>query len=307
MFENKIRRVVASVLCLCMLMTGIAFAETDDGAVRITRQPKGVTVEEGATVKLTVSAEGDGLEYAWYFKNKGASRFAKTESFKGTYYAVAMNDERDGRQVYCVVTDEYGNSAKSNTVTIGMIKPVRITSQPVSVAVTEGAAAEVTVKAEGEGLVYKWYYKNAGDSKFTRTYSFTGNAYSITMNSSRAGRQVYCVVSDEFGNTAKSNTVTLNMCRTQAKIIKQPVSVKAADGKTAKVTLTAEGEGLTYTWYFKNAGSSAFYKTSSFTGNTYSVSMNAERAGRQVYCVVRDKYGNNAHTHYYNVNDYFSK
>ena len=122
-----------------------------------------------------------------------------------------MDSSRVGRQVYCVVTDKYGTSVKTNTVTLGMRNPVKITAQPVSITVAKGTTATVKVGASGDGLTYKWYYKNKGASAFSLTNSFTGNTYSVAMDPSRSGRQVYCIVSDKYGNSVKTNTVTLNM------------------------------------------------------------------------------------------------
>ena len=48
-------------------------------------------------------------------------------------------------------------------------------------------------------------------SKFVLTTTFTGNSYYIAMNSARDGRQVYCVVTDQYGKTVKSDIVTLSM------------------------------------------------------------------------------------------------
>jgi len=86
--------------------------------LKITQQPVDMIDAVGKTVSTTVKATGDGLSYAWYYKNKGSSKFTKTDSFKGNTYTVAMSDTRNGRQIYCVVTDKYGNSVTSNTVTI---------------------------------------------------------------------------------------------------------------------------------------------------------------------------------------------
>ncbi|MBE6037870.1 MAG: leucine-rich repeat domain-containing protein [Anaerofustis stercorihominis] len=258
--------------------------------VEITSQPKNVAVASGATAKVTLTATGEGLTYKWYFKNAGSNKFSYTSSFTGNSYSVKMDASRDGRQVYCVVTDKYGNSVQSATATLSM-SGVKITSQPKSVTVAKGATAKVTLTATGEGLTYKWYFKNTGSSKFSYTSSFTGNSYSVKMDESRSGRQVYCVVTDKYGNSVQSDTVTLSMGGAVA-ITTQPKSVTVAKGTTAKVTVSAIGEGLTYKWYFKNAGASKFSYTSSFTGDSYSVKMDASRDGRQVYCVVTDKYGN---------------
>lgn len=54
------------------------------------------------------------------------------------------------------------------------------------------------------------YYKDVGVSKISLTTTFTGNSYSTVMNSYRNGRQVYCVVTDQYGNSVTTDTVTLS-------------------------------------------------------------------------------------------------
>ena len=348
-------------------------------AVKITAQPQSVTVPNGETAKVTVKATGNGLTYKWYFKDAGASSYTYTSSFTGNTYSVKMNADRDGRRVLCKVYDQYGNMVQTNSATLNMAATLKITSQPKSVTVKPGAIAKVTVGATGEGLSYRWYYKNPGDSSFTYTSSFKSNTYSVTMNADRNGRQVLCRVYDKYGNVVQSNSATLKMDSglrivTQPKtayvqldkkinlsvvaegeglkyswyvkdvgdpayvkssitsrvyaptmtenkdgryaycvvtdkygnsvktntvriwlsvsIVRQPVSITVAKGATAKVTVQAVGNGLTYRWYYKNPGDSSFTYTSSFTGNSYSVTMTAARAGRMVLCRVYDKYGN---------------
>ena len=265
--------------------------------VKITAQPKNVSVQSGKIARVTVNATGEGLTYKWYFKNKGDSKFTLTNSYKSNTYSLEMNGTRASRQVYCVITDRFGNSVKTKTVTLGMA--VKITKQPTTVSVQSGKQAKVTVSASGEGKTYKWYYKDKGASKFTLTNSFKGDSYYIEMNGTRAGRQVYCVITDKYGNSVKTNTVTLGMA---VKITKQPTSVTVANGSTAKVTVSASGEGKTYQWYFKDKGLSKFYLTTSFKGATYSVTMTNARAGRQVYCVITDKYGNSVKTNTVTLN-----
>ncbi len=494
--------------------------------VAITEQPQNVTVAKGETAKVTVTATGEGLTYKWYFKNAGATKFTYTSSFKGASYWVTMNDDRAGRQIYCVITDKYGNSVTTDTVTLGMIQPVTITKQPVSVTVAEGETARVTVTATGEGLTYKWYYKNANMSSFAYTSTYKGASYWLTMNDTRAGRQIYCVITDKYGNSVTTNTVRLGMtptvtdpdhppamltiidddghigfmndllpiiesrgisiatavtttrvgsaakwmtweqilecqsrgaevlCHTydhnptipatveeltaqytfardemyrhglhgadilvynnvtgkqpnaqeaaanvfkcaihssgrvmnykgdinpyyiqripveldpylydtdklkaliddavanggwmvwiihtsaaswsdhngaqaiadsvdyaidmglpivsadfgyqhyventeQLSVVQQPTDITVSEGETARVTVTATGDGLTYKWYYKNANMSSFAYTSSYKGASYWLTMNETRAGRQIYCVITDKYGNSVTT-----------
>ncbi len=268
-------------------------------ALAITKQPENATALEGEKATVTFEAEGEGLTYQWFFKDKWSKTFTATATFTGNTYWAVMNDTRDGRQIYCVVTDANGNSVQTETVTLSMERKttLTITKQPVSVAVLEGEIATVSFEAEGEGLTYKWYYKNKGATGFALTTTFKTNVYSTTMNASRAGRQIYCVVTDKNGNSVQTDTVTIDiLVETKVEITKQPVSVAVPEGETATVTFEATGEGLTYLWYFKNKGTNEFYPTYTFTGNSYKLQMNSARNGRQVYCVVTDKFGNSVTT-----------
>jgi hypothetical protein len=94
-------------------------------------------------------------------------------------------------------------------------------------------------------------------------------------------------VKDKYGKTVKTDTVYLRMA---ASITTQPKTVTVKKNATAKVTVKAAGDGLKYTWYYKNKGASKFTKASTTTA-TYSVKMTSKVNGRQVYCVVKDKYG----------------
>ena len=258
----------------------------------ITKQPTSVKVAEGEKATVKVTATGEGLSYAWWYAPAGSTKYSKS-SVTGASYSVTMDATRAGRKLYCVVSDAYGNSVKSNTVAINMIQPLTITKQPTSVKVAEGEKATVKVTATGEGLKYAWWYAPAGSTTYSKS-SITTASYSVTMNEARSGRKLYCVVTDIAGNTVKSNTVSIKMT-TPLAITKQPVNAYAVEGATATVKVTATGDGLKYAWYIAAAGSSTFSK-SSVTGASYSATMNAARSGRKLYCVVSDAYGNSVKT-----------
>jgi len=259
----------------------------------ILQQPKSVKAADGTKATVRVIAHGDSLKYQWYVKNPGATSYSKS-SVTTSSYSVTMNEERDGRQVYCVVKDKYGNRLKSNGVRLSMTESVKITQQPKNMTAAENERVKVTVAAEGDGVTYQWYYANRGSSKFSKA-SITGTTYTMTMTEARAGRRVYCVATDKYGKTAKSDTVTLRMEVPELTITSQPTSVKAAEGERAKVTVKAQGTGLTYQWYFANAGRTTYSKADATT-RTYSVIMNASRDGRKLYCVVTDINGDSVTT-----------
>ena len=121
-----------------------------------------------------------------------------------------MGTSANGRKVYCVITDQYGKSVKSNTVTLKMGYPVKITKQPTNASAPSGTTVKTSVTASGDGLKYQWYYCNAGGTTFKKSSVKTA-IYSTTMGTSANGRKVYCVITDRYGKSVKSNTVTLTM------------------------------------------------------------------------------------------------
>ena len=59
-------------------------------------------------------------------------------------------------------------------------------------------------------MLFRSYFRAAGTSTWA-TSSITTATYSTSMDTdARIGREVYCVVTDTYGNTATSNVATLN-------------------------------------------------------------------------------------------------
>jgi len=84
--------------------------------VSITSEPATATyVKNGATAKVTIKASGDGLKYTWYIKNANGTKYSKSSITKATY-SVTMSNSVNGRRIYCVVTDKYGNKVQSKTM-----------------------------------------------------------------------------------------------------------------------------------------------------------------------------------------------
>ena len=204
-----------------------------------------------------------------------------------------MNEDRDGRKMYCVVKDKYGQKVTSKTVTLSLKETAEITTQPKSATVSAGETAKFTVKATGDGLKYQWQYKNADSSTWNDSTSGKTATYSFTMKESFDGRSIRCQVKDAYGNTVTSKAVSLKLPVVQ--ITTQPKSQTKDEGETAKFTVKATGDGLKYQWYYRNAGSSTWNKASS-TSTTYSTTAKASRDGREIRCLVKDKYGNEKYT-----------
>ena len=112
------------------------------------------------------------------------------------------------------------------------------------------------------------------------------------MTEQSMGCEVYCVITDAYGNSVTTDTITIHCA---VSITSQPTDCYAAINKTFSTSVEAVGEGLTYTWYYRNAGAKTWCK-SSVSDNTYDAPMTAARAGREVYCVITDAFGNSVTT-----------
>lgn len=169
-----------------------------------------------------------------------------------------------------------------------------ITQQPESVQQEVGKKFAVTVKAEGEGLTYQWYYKDAGMKNFSKSSNKTAS-YAYTMQTYMHNRQVYCVITDANGNSVQTETATITRPPMELTILQQPQDAQQEIGQKFSIKPTVQGDGLTYQWYYKDAGMKNFAKSSNRT-SAYAYTMQSYMKGRQVYCVITDKYGNSVTT-----------
>ncbi|MBR4692859.1 MAG: hypothetical protein IKP17_08880, partial [Oscillospiraceae bacterium] len=244
----------------------------------------------GSTASFTAEATGTGLTYQWYVKKPSASSFSRS-SIKTATYSVELTEARNGNQVYCVVTDAYGDSVQTNTVsmTIGAALSVADLSDYVGPV---GSTASFTAEATGTGLTYQWYVKKPTAASFSKS-SIKTATYSVELTEARNGNQVYCVVTDAYGSTVQTNTVSMTIG--SALSVADLSDYVGPVGSTASFTAVATGDGLTYQWYVKKPSASSFSKSSIKTA-TYSVELTAARNGNQVYCVVTDAFGSSVTT-----------
>lgn len=248
---------------------------------QIITQPKSTKVFEGETATVSLKASGNGLTYKWYYKNAKASKFSVDKNFTGNTYSTEMNSKISGRQVYCVVTDQYGNSKTSNTVTLSLAKKAKITTQPTSAEAIMGEKAKTTIKATGDGLTYQWYYKDPGKSSFSKS-TLTGATYSITMSEKRDGRKIYCIVTDEYGNSVTSDTITFSLndlvvemlptnCKIKATAKTYAKSLpcsKSTDASSKTLETVSKNKTYTATALLRNSQGNYWYRIKTSSGKT---------------------------------------
>ena len=273
-------------------ITGTAAVE-----LAITRQPESQTVTIGDMFNVTFDAVGDGLRYQWYFRQAGTEVWYASGQ-KDNSYDDVMTRARHNRELYCVVTDAWGNTVETSPVVVIMAAPrhdLAITAQPENGSAKLGEMFCVTVEAQGDELRYQWYWRNVG----SETWHVSGqrdNTYDDVMTKARHNREVKCVITDMWGESVETNVATITGTPTQTlAITQQPTDGHAKMGEGYFVEVIAQGDGLQYQWYFKNAGTNVWH-TSSVRDNTYDDVMTKARAGRQVYCVVTDAWGHSVTT-----------
>ncbi len=262
----------------------------------ITAQPTNTTATLNENATFDVSANGEGMKYRWYYKDANGSAFTQS-SIKTKTYTISATAARNGRQVYCVVTDKNGNSITSDIATLTVLPKVQleILSQPAFDLVEFGETIQVTMSVQGDGLSYVWYCRNAGSTSWYKS-SIRTATYSVVLNKSSIGREIYCVVTDALGNQVTTESIVLNTNpeKTLA-ILSQPAYETIKLDQTVNVTMKVQGDGLSYAWYCRNAGTANWYK-SSITASSYSVKLTTKVLGREVYCVIKDALGNTVTT-----------
>ncbi len=261
----------------------------------VTQQPANQTVKLGDSIKLSVKAEGTGLSYQWYFKKSGQTAWSVWKTRTHATETVTPNATWNGIQLYCQVKDNAGNTVKSDAAKITVLIPAKVTQQPASQTVKLGDSLTLSVKAEGTGLKYQWYFKKAGQTAWSVWKGRTGASETVTPNATWDGIQLYCEVKGNYGNTVKSDAAKITVTQ-PLKITQQPTNQTVSLGNSIKVTVKAEGKGLTYQWYFKKKGQTSWSVWKGRTHASETVTPNATWNGIQLYCEVTDSAGTKANS-----------
>ena len=146
-----------------------------------TNLPLTATYGVGGTPTFTiVVATGATFTYQWYSNNNGAGWVtASGTSTNASYTPSALTSANSGYQYQCVVTiAATGFQNTSNTLSITVQSLPVITTQPVSVTTTGGAAVSLTVASPGNTL--QWQYLLPGSVAWVNVSGATSTTLSIS-------------------------------------------------------------------------------------------------------------------------------
>ncbi len=243
---------------------------------------------EGCSNLTSVTIPDSVTSIGWYV-------FESCESLKDIYFAgtqqkwnqmLIYEDEAEGEMEIELGLDD------NVTVHYNYVPTtLSITSHPANVTAKAGDSVSFSVKAEGEGLTYQWYYKKAGQTSFSAWNGRTHASETVTPNESWNGIQLYCIVKDASGYSVKSKVITFTVKPAAITITQQPKNVTVGVGEDVAFIVKASGTGLTYQWQYKKSGQTSWNnwgtRTTAFTVATANATWN----GMQVRCVIKDSAG----------------
>lgn len=261
--------------------------------LEIVTQPVDFAGEENSTAEFTVTAKGVGLKYQWQVYKSGAwTNCSINDGAKTNKLTIAATASRHGLKYRCVITDVNKESVKTNTVTLSVLIPLEIVTQPVNYSGAEGSSAVFTVKANGVGLKYQWQvYKSGAWTNCSVNDGAKTNKLNLEAKASRSGTKYRCVVTDANGENVKTNTVTLTV-EIPLEIVSLSDNFTGNEGETATYSIEAKGIGLKYQWQvFKNGEWTNCSINDGAKTATLSFTIKASQNGNRYHCIVTDSTG----------------
>ena len=191
---------------------------------------------EGDTVELSVSAVGTApLAYQW---SKGGVALDGATGSKLSLANVAPSDADD----YKVAVSNGAGRVESELITVTVVQPASIVSQPEGGSAVQGDTFMMSVVAAGtEPISYQW--QKGGQV----VEGASGSSLSLANVEATDSGDYHVVVSNQAG-TETSDTVTLTL-ESPPVITELTESLSAAEGDTVEMRVSAVGTApLVYQW-----------------------------------------------------------
>lgn len=185
---------------------------TSSAPITIITQPEDQSGAVGDLVSFGIIALGSNLSYKWYM-NHPLQPDTWTPIATEDAWTIPVEEQYDGLRFYCLVTDDKGNSVKSDTVTLTVISDesgIVISMQPKSQTKKVGDIAVFGIEASGENLTYTWYVYSP-DNPGNVAEASTDQYFGVNAEEDFDGLKIYCIIKSDAGKTRKSNEVTLTV------------------------------------------------------------------------------------------------
>ncbi len=247
---------------------------TVDGSPTITVQPTNESVIIGSNATFNVVASGaNPLTFQWYFYQTNSSIVALPDG-TNVSYALSNAQTNNAGNYFLIVSNTF-NSVTSSVVTLTVLTPPQILTQPANVVTATNKAVNFSVVASGAVPMRATWWRSGNGTNLasivisnnpTTTVSFGGGNvqgaaltnqpgllfglnlmanYSALTNAS--SNTFYLVITNTLGS-ATSSVATLTVML-PPKITNQPVNVATNVGATVFFTVGTSGsQPLSYQW-----------------------------------------------------------
>ncbi|MCK5792437.1 MAG: immunoglobulin domain-containing protein [Ketobacter sp.] len=200
-------------------------------SVNIDQSPVSQTAQVGESVRFSVIASGDDLQYEWTKNGQSLPNSGATLSF-------ASVRELDEASYGCRVYNS-GGSANCAAFSLDVQSPVIINTQPTPQSTYEGGSIALNVVASGDPAPsVEWYFNG----------EIVGSGNTLTLNnvSAQQAGEYQCLVSNDI-SSSYCDPVTVSISNA-VQITSEPVNTSANEGTSVNFTVVASGENLNYDW-----------------------------------------------------------
>lgn len=168
--------------------------------IKISKQPRSVTVNNGKKATFTAKAKGGKVTYRWYVKKAGGS-WKKVAGSKGSHktFSVKASKSLDGAQ-YRVKVSSGKVAATSKSAKLTVIFAPHITVPVKSRWVTTGGGVLLAVGATGNALHYQWQVRTSTTSGWTNVAGATSATLSMRARTSLSGHQYRVIIKNKVGS-----------------------------------------------------------------------------------------------------------
>ena len=203
---------------------------------------------------------------------------------------VEVKPDEDGNYVFHGMPD-VGKNDPNPVFRCTFKYNINIDAQPKNYVGQAGKTAKFSVAARGEELTYQWQLKKGKTWADQSSGGATTDTFSVKAEDSRNGKVYRCVITDKYGHSIISDEVSITIKEPSINISHQPSDCAALVGTTAKFSVAAEGEGLTYQWQLKKGNSWANQSSGGATTPTFSVKADLSRNGKVYRCLITNSDG----------------
>ncbi|MBS1743486.1 MAG: M36 family metallopeptidase [Bacteroidetes bacterium] len=250
----------------------------------INSQPVNTTACVGSPVSIPATASG--TAYQWEVSTNGGTTFSPVPGANApTLDLTNITQSMDGNQYHLVVSTCGPNAITSNNITLTVVTPISVSTQPTGQNACAGSNVSFTVTAAGTNPAYQWEESTDGGLSFQPITGANGPVLNLPgVTVSMNGNQYRLVISNACSVNFTSDAAVLLVSAATA-ITTQPASQDFCEGSSVTFTATATGAGLSYQWQESTDNGVTYNNISGATSSTLTIAAVTNAMNGHVYRV----------------------